>query len=146
MKDPKIIEETIAKALEAQQVELVDLVIQHQGHKAVLQFILDKIGCITLYDFSELTDKIDSLLEMENLISGAYVLEVSSPGVNCVLKKPEHFKRFTGDRVKVIEGPFKGLVGNVKRIKKDRKFVITIGTIAAFTIGGITHKMVKKIN
>ena len=51
-----------------------------------------------------------------------------------------------GDRVKVIEGPFKGLVGNVKRIKKDRKFVITIGSIAAFTIEGITHKMVKKIN
>lgn len=50
------------------------------------------------------------------------------------------------DRVKVIEGPFKGLLGNVKRIKKDRKFVITIGSIAAFTIGGITHKMVKKIN
>jgi transcription antitermination factor NusG len=51
-----------------------------------------------------------------------------------------------GDRVKVVEGPFKGLIGNVKRIKKDRKFVITIGSIAAFTIGGITHKMVKKIN
>lgn len=60
------------------------------------------------------------------------------------LGEPKDIK--LGDRVKVIEGPFKGLVGNVKRIKKDRKFVITIGTIAAFTIGGITHKMVKKIN
>ena len=60
------------------------------------------------------------------------------------LGEPKDIK--LGDRVKVIEGPFKGLVGNVKRIKKDRKFVITIGSIAAFTIGGITHKMVKKIN
>ena len=50
-----------------------------------------------------------------------------------------------GDRVKVTEGPFKGLIGNIKRIKKDRKFVLTIGSIASFTIGGITHKMVEKI-
>jgi transcription antitermination factor NusG len=50
-----------------------------------------------------------------------------------------------GDRVRVTEGPFKDFVGNIKRIKKDRKFIITIGTIATFTIGGITHKMVEKI-
>ena len=58
------------------------------------------------------------------------------------LGEPKDLK--LGDRVKVIEGPFKGLVGNIKRIKKDRKFVISIGTIAAFTIEGITHKMVQK--
>lgn len=51
-----------------------------------------------------------------------------------------------GDRVRVIEGPFKGQEGYLKRIKKDRKFVITIGNIAAFTIEGVTYKMVEKIN
>jgi len=51
-----------------------------------------------------------------------------------------------GDRVRVTEGPFKGQVGFLKRIKKDRKFIITIGNIAAFTIEGITYKMVEKIN
>lgn len=59
------------------------------------------------------------------------------------LGEPKDIK--LGDRVRVTEGPFKGFVGNIKRIKKDRKFVITIGTIAAFTIGGINHKMVEKI-
>ena len=33
MRDPKTIEETVAKALESQNVELVDLVIQNQGKK-----------------------------------------------------------------------------------------------------------------
>ena len=60
------------------------------------------------------------------------------------LGEPKDIK--LGDRVKVIEGPFKGLIGNIKRIKKDRKFVLTIGTIAAFTIDGITHKMVEIID
>ncbi|MBP5517638.1 MAG: KOW motif-containing protein [Bacteroidales bacterium] len=59
------------------------------------------------------------------------------------LGEPKDIK--LGDRVKVIDGSFKGLEGHVKRIKKDRKFVITIGSIAAFVIEGITHKMLKKI-
>ena len=50
-----------------------------------------------------------------------------------------------GDRVRVVEGPFKGQEGYLKRIKKDRKFVITIGNIAAFTIEGVTHRIVEKM-
>lgn len=117
MKDPKLIETTVANALAAKQVELVDLVIQHQGRKAVLQFFVDKTGGVTLDDCGELTDTIDAILEMENLIDGAYVLEVSSPGVKRVLKTPQHFKRFVGQRVKIVlkvplegRGSFTGLL------------------------------------
>ena len=131
MKDPKLIEQTVAQALAAQQVELVDLVIQHQGRKAVLQFFVDKVGGVTLDDCGELTDKIDSILEMENLIDGAYVLEVSSPGVQRVLKKPEHFKRFTGERVKIVlkvplegRGSFTGVIASAD----DNAFVLDDGT------------------
>ena len=67
MRDPKTIEQTVAKALEAGGVELVDLVIQNQGKKKLLQFFVDKVGGVTLDDCGELTDKIDSVLEMENL-------------------------------------------------------------------------------
>lgn len=102
MRDPKTIEQTVAKALEALDVELVDLIIQNQGKKKLLQFFVDKVGGVTLDDCGELTDKIDSVLEMENLIDGAYILEVSSPGVQRVLKKPAHFKQFLTQRVKIV--------------------------------------------
>lgn len=131
MKDPKLIEDTVAKALAARQVELVDLVIQHQGRKAVLQFFVDKTGGVTLDDCEELTDIIDSILEMENLIDGAYVLEVSSPGVQRVLKKPEHFKRFVGERAKIVlkvplegRGSFTGVIAQAD----DNAFVLDDGT------------------
>ena len=131
MKDPKLIEQTVANALAARNVELVDLVIQHQGRKAVLQFFVDKVGGVTLDDCGELTDTIDSILEMENLIDGAYVLEVSSPGVQRVLKKPEHFKRFTGERVKIVlkvplegRGSFTGVIA----LADDNAFVLDDGT------------------
>lgn len=131
MRDPKTIEETVAKNLEAQGVELVDLVIQNQGRKKVLQFFVDKQGGVTLDDCGELTDKIDSILEMENLIDGAYILEVSSPGIQRVLKKPAHFKRFINERVKVIlkiplegRGSFTGVIADAQ----DDHFILDDGT------------------
>lgn len=109
MKDPKTIEQTVSAALEAEGVELVDLVIQNQGRKKLLQFFVDKAGGVTLDDCSELSNKIDAVLEMENLIDGAYILEVSSPGVKRALKKPEHFKKFINERVRVVlKNPLEG--------------------------------------
>lgn len=131
MRDPKTIEQTVAKALEASGVELVDLVIQNQGKKKLLQFFVDKVGGVTLDDCGELTDKIDSVLEMENLIDGAYILEVSSPGVQRVLKKPSHFKQFLTQRVKIVlkvplegRGFFTGVIASAD----DEGFTLDDGT------------------
>jgi len=131
VKDPKTIEETVAKALESEHVELVDLVIQHQGKKKLLQFFVDKVGGVTLDDCGALTDKIDAVLEMENLIDGAYILEVSSPGVQRVLKKPAHFKQFISQRVKIVlkvplegRGFFTGVIASAD----DNGFVLDDGT------------------
>ncbi len=131
MRDPKTIEQTVATALEASGVELVDLVIQNQGKKKLLQFFVDKVGGVTLDDCGELTDKIDSVLEMENLIDGAYILEVSSPGVQRVLKKPAHFKQFLTQRVKIVlkvplegRGFFTGVIASAD----DEGFTLDDGT------------------
>ena len=131
MRDPKTIEQTVAKAVEALDVELVDLIIQNQGKKKLLQFFVDKVGGVTLDDCGELTDKIDSVLEMENLIDGAYILEVSSPGVQRVLKKPAHFKQFLTQRVKIVlkvplegRGFFTGVIASAD----DEGFTLDDGT------------------
>lgn len=46
-------------------------------------------------------------------------------------------KYHQGDRVRVTEGVFKGLEGHIKRIRHDRKLVVTIEGIAAFATGHI---------
>ena len=66
-------------------------------------------------------------------------------GSICYLGDLQSVNLKPGDRVRVVEGDFKGTEGYLKRIKKDRKFIISIGSIAAFTIEGITYKMVEKI-
>ena len=145
MKDHNTIEQTVADALEGQGVELVDLVIQNQGRKKLLQFFVDKQGGVTLDDCATLTDKIDSILEMENLIDGAYILEVSSPGIKRALKKPAHFKRFINQRVRVIvktpiegRGFFTGTIASAD----ENGFVLDDGT----TQFNFKYADVKKVN
>ena len=45
--------------------------------------------------------RVEALLDTEDIIQFRYVLEVSSPGLNRPLRKPEHFERFTGERVHI---------------------------------------------
>ncbi len=145
MKDIKTIEQTVSAALESKGVELVDLVIQNQGRKKLLQFFVDKSGGITLDDCSALTDSIDAVLEMENLIDGAYILEVSSPGIKRALKKPAHFKKFVGERIRVIvktpiegRGFFTGQLASAD----DTGFILDDGT----TQFNFKYEDVKKVN
>lgn len=110
---------------------------------------LSEFSYYTRYADKELTDKevTKQLQKVPAIIPDdqmqAFIWLTSEDHEISYLGEPKDIK--LGDRVRVTEGPFKGFTGNIKRIKKDRKFVITIGTIAAFTIGGITHKMLEKI-
>ena len=131
MKNKNYIEESVAKALETQGYELIDLIIQTHGSKKLLQFFVDKEGGVNLNDCEILSNKIDAVLTMENLIDGAYILEVSSPGIKRVLKKPAHFKRFIGERAKIYtkepiekRACFTGLIDSAD----DEQFVLDDGT------------------
>jgi ribosome maturation factor RimP len=44
---------------------------------------------------------LQKLFDENDPIAEAYTLEVSSPGIFRVLKNPEHFRRFTGERIKI---------------------------------------------
>lgn len=71
---------------------------------------------------------------------------VTSSGDNNLLflgdDKPEYHQ---GDRVRVTEGPFKGAEGHIKRIKKDRRLIITIPGIAAVATTFIPPQFLEKV-
>ena len=56
--------------------------------------------------------------------------------------KPEYH---LGDRVVVTDGPFKGAEGHIRRIKKDRRLVVTIAGVVAVATTYIHPSMLKKI-
>jgi len=82
-------------------IELVDLEFIREGRGWLLRLFIDKPGGVNLDDCAEVSREVSALLEVEDPIESAYRLEVSSPGLDRPLKKPEDFVRFAGQLVKV---------------------------------------------
>jgi ribosome maturation factor RimP len=100
--DKRNIETRIDSLLSQHDMELVALKAGKHGPKYILQFYIDrKTGKISLEDCEKMSNVISSILDMENLVAGAYILEVSSPGIDRPLNKLEHFERFKGKHAKI---------------------------------------------
>ena len=82
--------------VESLGMELVDVVFRREGRGWVLRIYLDKAGGITLDNCQEVSEQLSDLLDIENLIEHPYTLEVSSPGLDRVLKTAQDFLRFSG--------------------------------------------------
>ena len=82
--------------------ELVDLKVLKHGSKLLLQFFIDRVaGGITLDDCAVMSDKLGSYIDMNSVLEGGYILEVSSPGMDRVLRKEKDFLKFKGSRVRI---------------------------------------------
>ena len=83
--------------------ELVDLKVARQGPKLLLQFFIDRPETgVTLDDCGLMSEKLGAYIDMNNVLEGAgYILEVSSPGMDRVLRKEKDFIRFKGSKVKI---------------------------------------------
>lgn len=108
--------------VEGEGMEVVDIEFRHEGSRGgrVLRLYLDKEGGPNVDDLSRVSRQLSELLDAEDTIDGSYTLEVSSPGINRPLKKPAHFARFVGKRIRVrtrdlIDGrrSFLGILGQV---------------------------------
>jgi ribosome maturation factor RimP len=99
--DAARIESVVEPLLRQEEAELVDLEMVHEHGRQILRFYLDKKGGITLDDCEHLSTRIGALLDEADVVSGSYVLEVSSPGLDRVLKKEKDFARFSGKAVQV---------------------------------------------
>ena len=95
------IEQLVVPILEDLDFELVDLQLKQDGSHLALQIFIDKPGGITLDDCVAVSREVSAILEVEDPIKSAYRLEVSSPGLDRPLKKPEDFVRFAGQKIKL---------------------------------------------
>jgi ribosome maturation factor RimP len=82
-------------------MELVEIQFRREGRGWVLRFFIDREGGVTVDDCAAVSREISAYLEVEDCIDHAYVLEVSSPGLERPLVRPQDFVRFAGRRVRV---------------------------------------------
>ena len=88
--------------LESMGLSLWDLEFHKQGPQWLLRIFIDReTGGVTLNDCETLNRDLGAALDVEDIISHPYTLEVSSPGLDRTLSKPEHFARFAGSMVKI---------------------------------------------
>ena len=93
--------ELIEPGLLAKGIELVDVEFKKEGKNWVLRIFIDKEGGVTLEDCQKISRLAGDLIEVEEVIEPAYTMEVSSPGLNRVLKKEKDFIRFSGKKIGV---------------------------------------------
>jgi ribosome maturation factor RimP len=98
--------EVAAQIADGEGMEVVDVELRPEGSRRgrVLRLYLDKHGGPNIDELGRVSRQLSELLDTQDIVEGSYTLEVSSPGINRPLKKPEHFQRFIGKRVRVRTG------------------------------------------
>ncbi len=81
--------------------ELYDVEYVKEGSNWYLRTFIDKEGGIDVEDCVLVSRELSDLLDKEDFIPDAYILEVSSPGLGRQLKKDKHFDRSIGEEVEI---------------------------------------------
>ncbi len=108
----------VEPTLEAMGFRLVRVRVTGGG-RPVLQLMAERHdGSMNVDDCTEVSRAVSALLDVEDPIAGAYMLEVSSPGIDRPLVRPADFEKYAGFTAKLetrapIEGRkrFKGQLG-----------------------------------
>ena len=91
----------IEPTVESLGYELSDLELKLGGRDGVVRVFIDKPEGVGLADCEIVSRQLSAVLDVEDPLPGHYTLEVSTPGLDRKLTKPEHFQRFVGETVRV---------------------------------------------
>jgi ribosome maturation factor RimP len=133
------------KLLPDEGLELVEIQYRREGRGWVLRLFIDRVVAhessdrdrsaskVTLDDCTWVSRELGRLLDVEEVVPGPYTLEISSPGLNRLLKKTSDFERFAGRLVKVksvnqegrrsIKGRLLGLENGIILLEMNGKTV-----------------------
>jgi ribosome maturation factor RimP len=97
------VETLLRPVVEGAGLQLVEAAFTREQHRRILRVTVDRDGPggVDLDTIAEVSGRISRRLDLEDFGSGRYDLEVSSPGVERPLKRPQDFRRHTGEKVKV---------------------------------------------
>lgn len=86
---------------EANNVSIYDVEYVKEGSDYYLRAYIDKEDGVTIEDCETVSRAVSDLLDQEDFIADAYILEVSSPGLGRALKKDRHFEQSIGLEVEL---------------------------------------------
>ena len=95
------VEKSLKDTIESLGYELYDVEYVKEGKNYFLRIYIDKPEGIDLNDCEKVNDAISDRLDEANYIKEPYFLEVSSPGVERVLRKDKHLEQNRGEEIEI---------------------------------------------
>lgn len=121
----------VAPTIESMGFEVVRILLTG-AQKPTLQIMIERKDRKNLVvdDCASVSRAISIILDEKDPIDGEYSLEVSSPGIDRPLTKPEHFSRFAGYEAKIetsdsIDGR-KRFKGKIISLKEDNSIIFSM--------------------
>ncbi len=117
-------ESLLEPALAVLEIEIVDVEYRREQGRWVFRVFIDHEDGVDHDKCQQASGLIGEVLEKNQLIENAYVLEVSSPGLDRIIKKDRDFARFSEQKVKLksfeaINGQ-KNFTGILKGLQDDQ--------------------------
>jgi ribosome maturation factor RimP len=101
---PERIEKIAAEAARENGVEFVHSEIVGAKRNMTIRVYIDKEGGVSVEDCSAVSRSVESVLDADDFIPTAYMLEVSSPGLERGLYSIDDYRKFAGKKAKVKTG------------------------------------------
>jgi len=96
------IEEIAQRVAESEGLEVVEVEVKGGGVQRLVRIAIDKPAGVTHADCELVSQQVGTILDVEDVVPGGrYTLEVSSPGVERKLLKPQDYQRFQGKKAKI---------------------------------------------
>ena len=103
------IQAMLEPAIEALGFKLWGLEYSSQGRYTTLRLYIDGENGVNVDDCASVSRQVSSIMDVEDPILGEYTLEVSSPGVDRWLFRPEHYLLYIGEWIEMrLRVPFEG--------------------------------------
>jgi ribosome maturation factor RimP len=97
-------EALVKPVIEGAGLELVDLAYGREAGRRVLRLTVDRDGGVDLDTIATISEKVSRRLDLGDFAEGPYALEVTTPGIERRLRRPQDFRRAIGERIRVHTG------------------------------------------
>ena len=124
------VEELLKETIEKLGYNLYDVEYVKEGPNYYLRVYIDNEKGIDLNDCEKVSNAIDEILDEANIIKDQYYLEVSSPGIERVLRKDRHLQENIGNQIeiKLFKKDEKGSKDYIGELLKFDQEVVSIKT------------------
>lgn len=141
------VETLVKEKIEKIGYELYDVLFVKEGPNKILRIVIDSSKGISLEDCEKVNNEIKETIDEANPIEDQYFLEISSPGIERLLRKDWQLKKFKGEKVNIKlfkkdengKKEYTGILGDItentldvdigENVKIDRKVISQVKTV-----------------